>query len=308
MRIIPIAAESLGTRSLAVFVETGDVNILLDPGAALGPLRYGLPPTTRETERLIQARQEILRYSEQADIVTISHYHYDHHTPYLTGLYNSTTPEIASEIYKNKIVHLKNPETTNWNQKRRYLALRENLAEDAKKIVISDGKTFVYGNTRLVFSPPLPHGPEDTKLGKILITTVQTPEHTFSHAPDVQGPMLWETTNYILSQKPSTLVLGGPPTYLLGYTIDLNIIKQAIKQLQHLARNISVTIVDHHLLRDKDYATYLARVAQEARKHGHQIHCMATYMGKEPELLEAHRKELSKATRQNKKLGEAPPG
>lgn len=307
MRIIPIAAESLGTRSLAVFVETEDVNILLDPGAALGPLRYGLPPTTRETERLARAREEILSYSQQADVITISHYHYDHHTPYLTGLYNTTTPEIASEIYRNKVVHLKDPETTNWSQKRRYLALRKHLVEDSRKVVISDGKTFVYGETRLVFSPPLPHGPEDTRLGKILVTTVQTPEHTFLHAPDVQGPILRETTNYILGHKPSTIVLGGPPTYLLGYTIEPSVVEYAIKQLQDLAKKTFVTIVDHHLLRDKDYATYLSPVAQEAKKCGHQLHCMATYIGKKPELLEAYRRELTNLDNPGKQLDKASP-
>lgn len=42
MRVIPLASESLGVRSLATFVEAGGLRILIDPGVALGPKRYGL--------------------------------------------------------------------------------------------------------------------------------------------------------------------------------------------------------------------------------------------------------------------------
>ena len=44
MKITPLAADSMGTRSMATFVETGDCRILIDPGAELGPMRYGLAP------------------------------------------------------------------------------------------------------------------------------------------------------------------------------------------------------------------------------------------------------------------------
>src|SRR5436853_585901 len=44
MRVIPLAAESLGVRSMATYVEAGDLGILIDPGATLAPTRWGLPP------------------------------------------------------------------------------------------------------------------------------------------------------------------------------------------------------------------------------------------------------------------------
>ncbi len=43
LRATPIAFESLGVRSMAIFVETDDLKILIDPSVALGPKRYGLP-------------------------------------------------------------------------------------------------------------------------------------------------------------------------------------------------------------------------------------------------------------------------
>src|SRR2546426_10189287 len=48
VRVIPLAAESLGVRSMATYVEAGDLGILIDPGATLAPARWGLPPADAE--------------------------------------------------------------------------------------------------------------------------------------------------------------------------------------------------------------------------------------------------------------------
>jgi len=54
-----LAFDSLGTRSMATVVETGSGRILIDPGAALGPRRYGLPPHPIEKERLREHKELI---------------------------------------------------------------------------------------------------------------------------------------------------------------------------------------------------------------------------------------------------------
>ena len=43
-RIVPLAFDSFGVRSMATFVETDDLKVLIDPGVALAPVRYGLEP------------------------------------------------------------------------------------------------------------------------------------------------------------------------------------------------------------------------------------------------------------------------
>src|SRR2546425_6685408 len=48
VRVIPLAAESLGVRSMATYVEAGDLGILIDPRATLAPARRGLPPADPE--------------------------------------------------------------------------------------------------------------------------------------------------------------------------------------------------------------------------------------------------------------------
>ena len=56
MKIIPISSDSLGVRSMATYIETKDCKILIDPSAALGPKRYGLPPHQKELETLYKTK------------------------------------------------------------------------------------------------------------------------------------------------------------------------------------------------------------------------------------------------------------
>ena len=57
-----LAADSLGVRSLAT--KVGD--FVIDPGAALGPKRYGLPPHPLEQEALNRALERIERALAEA--------------------------------------------------------------------------------------------------------------------------------------------------------------------------------------------------------------------------------------------------
>ena len=48
MNVVPLAADSIGVRSMATYVECGQTRVLIDPGAALAPNRFGLPPADAE--------------------------------------------------------------------------------------------------------------------------------------------------------------------------------------------------------------------------------------------------------------------
>ena len=65
-------------RSVATYVECGDTRILIDPGASLGPARFGLPPAEEEWEALRRANDRISAYAARADWVFVSHYHEEH--------------------------------------------------------------------------------------------------------------------------------------------------------------------------------------------------------------------------------------
>lgn len=62
MRVTPLAADSLGARSIAALVETDDVTVLLDPGIRFALYRYELPPHLTEEER----QKEVWRRVKQA--------------------------------------------------------------------------------------------------------------------------------------------------------------------------------------------------------------------------------------------------
>ena len=78
MRVMPLAADSLGVRSMATYVEAGTLRLLIDPGATLAPRRYGLDPAPAEEEALARARLRIDAYAVRATHVAVSHFHADH--------------------------------------------------------------------------------------------------------------------------------------------------------------------------------------------------------------------------------------
>jgi len=111
IRITPLAAESLGVRSMCTFVETPDVKVLLDAGVSLAPFRFSLPPHFIEFQTIAGLRKTIAEAADKAQVTTISHYHFDHHTPSFEDWVVNWTQggETARQIYQNKIGLAKNP-------------------------------------------------------------------------------------------------------------------------------------------------------------------------------------------------------
>jgi len=50
--------------------------------------------------------------------------------------------------------------------------------------------------------------------------------------------------------------------------------------------------VDHHLLRTTEYSQFLSPVKKSAEKSNHEVLTASELIGKNPNLLEARRKEL----------------
>src|SRR5947209_19397377 len=89
---------------MCTLVRTRDVTVLLDAGVALGP-RFRLMPHPREFRARDEARERINEAAAKAKVITISHYHNDHHTPnYLDPVWLGSTPEMSEKTYSGKIV------------------------------------------------------------------------------------------------------------------------------------------------------------------------------------------------------------
>ena len=59
IKVVPLAEESIGVRSMCTYIETPDTKILIDPGASLAPKRNGYPPHPREYQALAECRKKI---------------------------------------------------------------------------------------------------------------------------------------------------------------------------------------------------------------------------------------------------------
>lgn len=295
IRILPLAAESLGVRSMCTYVETSDVRMLLDAGVSLCPNRFGLPPHPREFKAIIECRKNIAEAAEKAEIVTLSHYHFDHHTPSFEDWLSQWTEqtETARRIYEGKTVLMKNPrENANYSQRHRGWMFQKTAGKHAAKLEIADGRTFTLGETTVKFSEPVPHGPENSALGWVLMTTIEHEDEKLMFAPDVQGPISTRTLESIIHEKPNVIMLGGPPLYLAGFKVDEKEIQVGLSNLEKVVESIPTTILEHHILRDENWNEKSTGVFYKAYESGHSVLTAAEFMGRQNSFLEAARKKL----------------
>ncbi len=307
IKVIPLAAESFGVRSMATLVETPDTKIMIDPGCALGPRRGDAKkfyyPHPLEYKALKECTEKIVTASLEAEILIISHFHYDHHKPQFTDYFTIySDKEIAQKIYKDKIIYAKNfRENINSSQRKRGFLFNKIMRKQYKKIYWADSKTFQKGNTEIAFSPPVYHGEQKAKGGWVIMCSIIYDDEKFLFTSDVQGPMIKDTLNFILKQKPEVAYVGGPPIYLRNLLSE-DLLNQSLKNMIKLAEKIPCLIIDHHLLRDKDWRKWADSIFNTGLKKKHQISCASEYINEPENILEALRKNLYKNNPPNEKF------
>lgn len=287
MKVTPLAFESFGVRSMATFVET-DQKILIDPGTSIASKRFGYPPWKNEFDALYETRAKIGEYAEKADIMTISHYHHDHYTPFELGKFLDSSPKVAEKLYRDKKLFIKHPTSNiNKSQQKRAADFLKNV--NPNLVSYSDGKSFEIGDTVIKFSNAIPHGVTGSKMGYIVTVTIKYNGESFMHASDVQGPMSNEAKQVILDESPDMVVLSGPPIYLQSFAIEKKDIQNARKNLVEICNKIPKVVVDHHLLRDLRCFKFIDSIKEESDG---EIFVASEIVGKKPDLLEARRKEF----------------
>ena len=295
IKVTPLAAESFGVRSMCTLVETSDVAVLLDAGISLAPYRFNLPPHPVEFQTIARLRKTLAEAADKAQVTTISHYHFDHHTPSFEDWVVNWTEdgETARQIYQNKTVLMKNPrEKINASQRQRAWLFQKTGGKYAKKLEAADGKTFTYGNTTLRFSEPVAHGSEDSMLGWVTMAVVEHEAERFMFAPDVQGPMSNHTLELIKAVEPTVIMLGGPPFYLGGFRVELAKLEQGLRNLESIVQTVPVVILEHHALRDELWRQKIGEIYLKVSAVGHSIVTAAEYAGSENLFLESRRKQL----------------
>jgi hypothetical protein len=276
MIVVPLAAESLGVRSVATYVECGETRVLIDPGAMLAPSRFNLAPVDEEWDALRRANDRITAYAARASVVFVSHYHEDHfrHDP---------------GLYAGRRLWAKDP--------KRHIAGRQALRAAGFWAALAgrcdpdpaEGRRLETVDAVLQASPPLSHGPDGTGLGYVVALTVEDRREgtRFVHASDVQGPLSPVAAAYLARVRPTLLYLSGPPAYLEA-KIGTELVERGI---EHLLRIIEQTgcrvILDHHALRDAAYPERFRRLWETGR-----VVTAAGFLGQSDAPLEARRREL----------------
>ncbi len=232
----PLASESLGVRSMCVFIQTPDVRLLIDPGVSLGR-RWRLLPHPQEYRRLLACREEIMDYADRCDVIAVSHYHFDHCPPsFVDSVWTLSNPDEAKRILQDKVVLAKDGRShVHAGQRRRGWLFKKLLGASAKDFQIADGQDFTFGATTITFSTPVFHGEENTPLGWVLMTQVDYEDERVLHASDVQGPIHEATLNLILAAHPQLVYVGGPPLYLADFRVDQAVIERGLTNLATLA-------------------------------------------------------------------------
>ena len=285
-----VAADSLGVRSLATYVNLCGYKIFLDPGASLAPRRYGLPPHELEKNRLQELLNDIKDKLQESDLVVISHYHYDH---YLKDF---------PELFKDKELFVKDP-TRNINRSQKIRAwkfLKKSGLWEKTKINVADGRSFtIDGVLRVDFSEAVWHGDIGTKVGKVIMTRIVCKNTSIIFTSDVQGPVdprALETLNSWKDPRPSLLILCGPPTYFSGFKVPEEAIVKGLKGVENVIKNVrpEVLILDHHIIRDIEYTNYVNNFKELGSLYDVKVLTGAEFMGRDPEPLEAWRKQLWK--------------
>lgn len=268
---------------MATYVETGDVDIVIDPAVALAPNRFGLPPHPSEEEAKEELWRRVKENVFRADIIVVTHYHYDH-----------IDPE-EPEIYEGKTVLLKHPtRIINRSQRGRAAALLPQLRELAGEIRYADGRSFRFGDTEIRVSRPVPHGMEATR-GYVLEVSIRGDEK-FLFTSDVQGPVLDEQVDFVQAEKPDIVFVDGPTTYIDSPYLPIEL-REANENLVRIIREagISRLVIDHHLIRDIDFRERIERVYEAGEELGVTVECAAEFMNLEPNPLEARRRDLYNA-------------
>jgi hypothetical protein len=281
VHVCPLAADSLGVRSMATYVECGPTRLLIDPGATLAESRFALPPSRAEREALGRATDRIAGFAVRATHVFVSHYHEDHF---------SRNPD----LYAGRVVWAKDlGRMINPRQQARGRELWAALAPRGRP-ESADGRRWEEEECALRVSPALSHGAEGSALGWVVALTVEDrrDRSRFVFAGDVQGPLSAVATAYLVRERPTLLYLAGPPAYL-ERQLGTALIDRGV---DNLLRIIDATgcrvIMDHYALRDRDYEERFRRLWETGR-----VATAAGFLGVPESPLESRRPRLWAAER-----------
>lgn len=282
MVITPLAAESMGSRSMAVFIETEKTRILIDPGAGISELRFGYKPHPLENWILKKHLDRIRLFMQKADMVIITHFHANH--------FISDSPE----LYRDKLLFVKNPtRKIGIDQRNRGFQFIKSIQGVPKDINYIDGRKFMFENLELRFSDPAVHsGDEDS--GYVVIPCVISNNYTFEFIADIEQLGGTVADDFIIKNNPDFCYFDGPVSYFYDDISRKSVMNEYNDVIRKIMKNTKVSeiIIDHHLLRDILWRENIKSLLSFAEDRDVNIQTAAEFRGEENNLLEARRDRL----------------
>ena len=275
MQIEILGTESLGVRGLCCVVSTEGQRVLIDPGVALGYIRFKLLPHPLQVAVDERIQEHIVDAWAEATDIVISHFHGDHAPLADANPYQLSIEKVAT-LNPNAKIWAKSSQLSPTEKKRASslsLALNTSLIPAEEKV---EGV--------LCFSKPVPHG-KANRLETVILTRIEG-DSVFVHASDIQL-LNDEAVSQIISWKPDIVLASGPPLYL--HKLTKADVKRAWYNAIELSQNVDTLILDHHLLRGYEGVRWLDSLSSKTER---KIMCGADFMKKPRMLLEAQRPQL----------------
>ncbi|OYT51565.1 MAG: MBL fold metallo-hydrolase [Desulfurococcales archaeon ex4484_204] len=340
--------DSLGAKSSSTLITTPYVNVLIDPGVAI--MHPTFPASWEDKVRWAEEGfKRVLNASRRADVVVITHYHYDHYTDFERGIYEgkevivkdpnqyinesqrgralnfleSMVRELGGEgleefmtsplhrAYGNPLSGLVEATSRDFGDysSRRAELLGKGLkwfrklsskwaswrwVKDFKlplvSLAIGDGRSFKFGGLELSLSTPRFHGVEFSRVGWVVSVGIRCCGFKVLYTSDLNGPIIEDYATSVLRFEPDLLILDGPPTYLLGYTLNRINLGRAVDNGVRIVNGLgegTIVVYDHHLAREPRFRERTSRVWETSRV---RVGTAAEFMGRKPVVVEVARK------------------
>jgi len=208
--------------------------------------------------------------------VVFSHYHGDHCPLANANPYQLSLSQVSEE-FKDSTIWAKSDSNLSIIEDTREKAIENTLGIKIRK---SEGLT----DGPLSFSYAVPHGPDNSSAGTVMMTRIEDRDGVFVHASDVQM-LNNKAIQILLDWRPDIILVSGPPIYL-GH-LSLKEIEDAKDRILSLSDKVKVLILDHHVMRSRQSERWVDNIASVAKN---KIICAADFMGRPRRLLEADRK------------------
>lgn len=281
MKVIPLAADSMGCRSMATLVETSDCSIVVDPSANLGDSRYGQGPHPLELWCLKKMKERIRLFCRKSDIIVLTCFYNDHYT------------HDEPELYRNKILLMKNPnQDIHTEHRNRAFEFIKKIKGIPAEIHYMDDRQYTLGNTNLVFSPAVANRDSENRQ-YVIQCAVKTDQSSFLITSDVQGPSE-AALPFILNQNPELIYIDGPNTYMHTKGTEHDSLQQSMDRIIQILKKTQMKeiIIDHHLVRDLNWRDRIKILFEYAKQQSVHIQTAASFRGENENPLEARREQL----------------